>query len=148
MHRLRIAFLACAALAAALPAAAEDAGARRARTDYILHCSGCHDMDGSGHPTKGIPDFRDQVGYFTAIPEGRALLMQIPGLLSSGLPDDRAAAVTTWLVRQFDGASLPPDFQPYTAAEARRYRETRPADITATRNRLYKQIAEAGYPVK
>lgn len=148
MRGLRIAFLACAALAAALPAAADDAGARRARTDYILHCSGCHDMDGSGHPTKGIPDFRNQVGYFTAIPEGRALLMQIPGLLSSGLPDDRAAAVTTWLVRQFAGASLPADFRPYTAEEARRYRESRPADITGTRNRLYRQIAEAGYPVK
>lgn len=80
--------------------------------------------------------------------EGHALLMQIPGLLSSGLPDERAAAVTTWLVRQFAGASLPPDFQPHTAEEARRYRETRPADVTAVRMRLYRQIAEAGYPVK
>lgn len=76
------------------------------------------------------------------------MLMQIPGLLSSGLSDERAAAVTTWLVRQFAGPSLPADFQPYTAEEAKRYREIRPADITATRNRLYKQIADAGYPVK
>ena len=148
MAGLRPATLFLLAMTVAAPAAANDATERRARYDYILHCSGCHDMDGSGHPTKGIPDFRGQIGYFTAIPEGRAMLMQIPGLLSAGLSDDRAAEVTTWLVRQFAGASLPPDFQPYTAEEARRYRATRPADITATRDRLYRQISEAGYDVK
>ncbi len=138
-----------AALAAASPVAAQEDGAsRRARADYMLHCSGCHDMDGSGHPTKGIPAFQDQVGYFTAIPEGRAMLMQIPGLLSAGLSDERAAAVTTWLVRQFAGPSLPADFRPYTAEEAKHYRETRPVDITATRARLYRQIVEAGYSLK
>lgn len=140
--------LAAAAMPAAADKVADEAAERRARTDYILHCSGCHDMDGSGHPSKGIPDFRGQVGYFTALPEGRAMLMQIPGLLGAGLSDERAAAVTTWLVRQFAGDSLPPDFQPYTAEEARRYRATRPADITATRNRLYRQIAESGYDIK
>ena len=63
-----------AALVAAIPAAAQDDGAsRRARNDYILHCSGCHAMDGSGHPAKGIPTFQNQVGYFTAIAQGRAL---------------------------------------------------------------------------
>ena len=137
------------ALTAIFPAAAQDdAGSRRARNDYVLHCSGCHDMDGSGHPAKGIPAFQNQVGFFTAIPEGRAMLMQIPGLLSSGLSDERAAAVTTWLVREFAGPSLPADFQPYTAAEAKRYRESRPVDITATRERLYQQIVDAGYSFK
>ncbi|HEY5929955.1 MAG TPA: cytochrome c, partial [Burkholderiales bacterium] len=84
----------------------------------MLHCSGCHGMDGSGHPAKGIPAFQDQIGYFTAIPEGRAMLMQIPGLLSSGLSDERAAGVTTWLVRQYAGPSLPADFRSYTSDEA------------------------------
>jgi cytochrome c553 len=146
----RSSLMACfAVLAAALPAAAQDDPmSRRARSDYMLHCSGCHDMDGSGHPAKGIPAFQDQIGYFTAIPEGRAMLMQIPGLLSSGLSDERAAAVTTWLVTQFAGLSLPADFQPYTAAEAKRHRENRPVDIAATRARLYKQIVDSGYPLK
>lgn len=146
MGRLRTGILAATVaavtLATALPAAADATAERRARNDYVLHCSGCHDIDGSGHPTKGIPDFRDQVGYFAALPEGRAMLMQVPGLLSSGLPDDRAAAVTTWLVRQFAGASLPADFVPYTTEEARRYRLSRPADITALRMKLYSAIAE------
>jgi cytochrome c553 len=147
---LRLGGVVClGALVAVFPAAAQDDGtSRRARNDYMLHCSGCHDMDGSGHPAKGIPTFQNQVGYFAAIPEGRAMLMQIPGLLSSGLSDERAAAVTTWLVRQFAGPSLPADFRPYTGEEARHYRETRPVDITATRNRLYKQIVDAGYSLK
>lgn len=146
---LRIGAVACIA-ALALPASArdDDATSRRARNDYMLHCSGCHDMDGSGHPAKGIPSFQDQVGYFAAIPEGRAMLMQIPGLLNSGLSDERAAAVTTWLVRRFAGPSLPAGFQPYTTEEARHYRDTRPVDITATRTRLYKQIVDSGYSLK
>ena len=122
-------------------------GERRGATDYLQHCSGCHDVDGSGHPNKGIPDFRDQVGYFLRWPEGRAFLLQVPGLLNSGLSDERAAGVVTWLVRRFAGPSLPPDFEPYTADEARRYRESRPVDIAAARQRLYMQIVEAGYPL-
>lgn len=136
------------ALVVAAPAWAQDVTEKRARNDYILHCSGCHDMDGSGHPGKGIPSFPDQIGYFAATPEGRAMLMQVPGLLNSGLNDDRAAAVTTWLVRQFAGKSLPADFTPYTAEEARRYRISRPADINGVRNRLYRQIVESGYALK
>jgi len=119
---------------------------RRAAVDYTLHCSGCHDLDGSGHPGKGIPDFRDQVGYFLRTPDGRAFLLQVPGLLNAGLSDQRAADVVTWLVRRFAGPSLPADFEPYTALEARRYRENRPADIAGTRARLYRQFVEAGYP--
>jgi len=88
------------------------------------------------------------IGYFQRLPEGRAFLMQVPGLLNAGLPDDRRAAVTTWLVRTFAGPSLSPDFQPYTAAEARQYRESRPADIAGTRKRLYEELLAAGYAIK
>jgi mono/diheme cytochrome c family protein len=143
----RIAIAVLLGSAAAL-ATADDKGDRRAAVDYMLHCSGCHGMDGSGAPARGIPDFREQVGHFQRLPEGRAFLLQVPGLLNAGLPDDRRAAVTSWLVRRFAGPSLPPDFQPYTAAEAREYRESRPADISATRKRLYEELLAAGYAVR
>jgi cytochrome c5 len=132
----------CAAIAAA-----QERSDRRATVDYMLHCSGCHGMDGSGAPAQGIPDFRNQIGHFQRLPQGRAFLMQVPGLLNAGLPDDRRAAVTTWLVRTFAGPSLAPDFQPYTAAEARLYRESRPADIAGTRKRLYDELLAAGYAI-
>jgi mono/diheme cytochrome c family protein len=121
------------------------AGERRAAIDYMQHCSGCHGMDGAGSPSHGVPDFRGQIGHLPRLPEGRAFLMQVPGLLNSGLSDERRAAVTTWLILRFAGASLPPEFQPYTADEARRYRETRPADITAVRRRVYAELVAAGF---
>ena len=116
--------------------------------DYVLYCSGCHSMDGSGHPGFGIPDFRDQVGHFLRLPEGRAFLMQVAGLVNTSLPDDRRAAVTNYVITTFAGDSLPRDFRPYTADEARRYHDDRPADVTATRRRLYEQLNALGYAVE
>lgn len=128
--------------------AQQDRTAARARIDYLLHCSGCHGTDGTGKPAKGIPGFVGQVGHFQRLAEGRAFLMQVPGLLSAGLPDDRAAAVTTWMLREFAGASLPPDFVPYTAEEARTYRLSRPADVIGRRNEIYRQLLERGYAIQ
>jgi hypothetical protein len=116
--------------------------------DYVLHCSGCHSIDGSGHPEFGVPDFRGQVGYFLQLPEGRAFLMQVPGLMNAGLPDQRRAAVTNYVVTTFAGASLPPQFQPYSAEEAKRYADERPADIAALRRQLYERLNGMGYAVK
>jgi hypothetical protein len=121
---------------------------RGSERDYILHCSGCHSMDGSGHPESGVPDFRGQVGYFLQLPEGRAFLMQVPGLLNAGLPDQRRAAVTNYVVTTFAGASLPREFLPYSAEEAKRYAESRPADIAARRRQLYERLNSMGYAVK
>ena len=132
----------------ALCVAADDEVERRARLDYILHCSGCHEMDGAGHPAFGIPDFRDQVGHYLRLPAGRAYLLQVPGLLNAGLSDERAAAVTNYVLSRFSGASLPVEFRIYSAEEAKRFRELRPADILAQRRRLLAQLSALGYEVK
>jgi hypothetical protein len=142
VHRIATALLLCASTGVL---AAGDPGAH---LDYLLKCSGCHNSDGSGHPLKGIPDFRGQVGYFVLLPQGRAFLMQVAGLMNSGLPDERAAAVTNYIVETFAGPSMPPDFQPYTPDEAKRYRESRPADLAHRRQTLYQQITAAGHPLK
>ena len=77
----------------AVSAWAGEALSDRARVDYMLHCSGCHGMDGMGKPERGIPRFAGQIGYFQQLAEGRAFIMQVPGLLSARLSDERAAAV-------------------------------------------------------
>jgi mono/diheme cytochrome c family protein len=118
------------------------------RIDYVLHCSGCHAQDGRGLEHKGIPALKDQAGYFLRTEGGRAYLMQIPGLLSAGMPDARAAGVTNYILTRFAGASLPENFIPYTAEEAKRYRETRPADIPGTRSRLAAELREAGFSIR
>jgi len=129
-------------------AVAEDRTSARARTDYMLHCSGCHGMDGLGKPEKGIPRFAEQVGHFLRLSEGRAFVMQVPGLLGVRLPDERAAAVTNWMIREFAGASMPPDFVPYSAGEARQYRESRPADIIGRRDEIYRTLLQQGFVIQ
>lgn len=118
----------------------------RARGDYILHCSGCHLQDGVGNPAKGIPRFTDQIGYFLRLPEGREFLMQVPGLLSARLSDERAAGVVNYIIRKYAGPSMPETFDPYTAGEAKQLRESRPADIPSKRKALYDRFVQDGLP--
>ena len=118
------------------------------RIDFLLHCSGCHAQDGRGLEHKGIPALKDQVGYFSRTEAGRAYLMQIPGLLSAGMPDARAAGVTNYILIRFAGASLPENFVPYTVEEAKRYRESRPADIPSKRRLLAAELREAGVNIR
>lgn len=127
---------------------AADKSTARARTDYLLHCSGCHGQDGTGKPSAGIPRFTDQVGYFLKLPEGRAFLMQVPGLLSANMPDDRAAAVVTWMIKEFAGPSMPEKLEPYTAEEAKRYKAERPADIMGRRNEIYAKLLAQGVKIE
>jgi hypothetical protein len=129
-------------------ASAENNASKRGRIDYVLHCSGCHALDGRGIEAKGIPRLRDQIGYYLTLPEGRAFIMQVPGLLSAGLSDQRAAGVMNWVIEYFAGSSMPPNFVPYTLEEARRYRLSKPADIAATRRALAKLLFAEGYPFK
>lgn len=144
MKPAKVVFALILAATATSEALAQDAY-QRARIDFLLHCSGCHGQDGMGNPAKGIPQFKNQIGHFARTSEGRAFLMQVPGLLSARLSDERAAAVTTWIIREFAGPSLPEGFQPYTAAEAKRYREARPADVIGKRNALYAELLGMGY---
>jgi len=125
---------------------AQDDG--RARIDYLLHCSGCHGQDGVGNPENGIPNLVDQIGHFQRLPEGREFVVQVPGMLSAGLPDDRAAAVANYMTRRYSGNSLPADFVPYTAEEARKARVSRPADIMAKRYAIYQKLLTMGFVIK
>ena len=74
--------------------------------------------------------------------------MQIPGLLSAGMSDARAADVTNYILARFAGASLPENFVPYTAEEAKRYRESRPADIPGKRKLLAAELRELGIDIR
>lgn len=146
--RFAVAFLLLMSLTAAVaPALAEQSSFERGRIDYVLHCSGCHALDGSGVEAKGIPRVKDQIGYYLRLPEGRVFLLQVPGLLSAGLSDERAAGVTNWMIEYFAGPSMPEKFEPLSAADAQRARLSKPADIAAVRKRLAERLVTAGYPL-
>ncbi|GAB3767279.1 hypothetical protein GCM10028796_28370 [Ramlibacter monticola] len=133
-----------ALLAAGGAAAAGDEA--RARLQYLQHCSGCHLVDGSGSPTKGIPSMRGMLGRFLQVPGGREFIVQVPGVMNSALRDADVANLMNWLVPAVSAATLPAGFQPYTAQEIARLRSSRPADIMAFRARLVREMKDPGTP--
>lgn len=108
----------------------------QARLQYMQHCMGCHLPDGSGAPDKGIPSMHAMLGKFLAVPGGRAFIVQVPGVMNSGLSDADVARLMNWLLPQVSASTLPADTPAYTAAEIGALRQTRPLDVPAARAAL------------
>lgn len=134
--------VAASALAVAQPAASNP------RTLFVLHCAGCHAMDASGVPDKGVPTMRGALGHFMHLPEGRAFLVQVPGVNNAGLSDDQIALLTNWTVRQFSADTAPAGWLPYTAAEVAQARAQRPADVMRARAELVARLQRDGHALK
>jgi hypothetical protein len=108
------------------------------RSDYMLHCQGCHGPDGSG-AEGAVPSFRQQVATFLRVAGGREYLIRVPGVSQSELDDGRVAAVLNWIVGQFDAAGRPADAPPFTAAEVTRHRRPPLTDVDGTRRDLLRE---------
>jgi hypothetical protein len=91
------------------------------KTDYMIHCMGCHAMNGQGMPPE-VPAFDSTLGDIVGKTGGRAYLIQVPGASQSHLNDERLADVLTWLLREFVGDELPPDFQDISTLEVSKFR--------------------------
>lgn len=115
--------------------------------DYILHCAGCHGMNGAGSEVGGIPDFRDYVAAFSYVPEGRRYVVQVPGVLSSRLDPAATADVMNYVMQRWGGASLREDFQPFDAAEVAALRQEPIADVVRFRRELARNMAMRDLPV-
>ena len=105
----------------------------------MLNCMGCHLLDGNGAPPD-IPALKDRIGYFLTLPQGREYLAQVPGAANSLLDDARLAAVLNWIIDEFAGASAPPGWERYGAAEVGAYRKARAGDIDALRRTLTDEL--------
>ena len=139
--------LCLAILLVAIGGACAAPGDARARTQYLLNCSGCHQPDGSGSVANGIPRMQGQVGHFLRLPEGRAFLVQVPGTSQSSLSDADVATLLNWMVNSLSAAEVPPDFVPYTRDEVTRLRAERLSDAPTVRNRVVEQLRRMGYRV-
>ena len=91
------------------------------KTDYLLHCSGCHLPDGSGAPDD-VPSLRDGLGWIVSMAKGRDYLVRVPGSTQAFLNDAELAAVINWVLAEFNSAILADDFKPLTAKEVGRAR--------------------------
>lgn len=142
----RIAVL-VAACGLAVSAAADDsadgwADNDRAHVNYMLHCQGCHLPDASG-TGEDVPRMNGFLGYFLHGEEGRAFIVQVPGVSTAQLPDDEIAELLNWLLERYSPGELPADFVPYTAAEVRTLRQTPEDDPGRRRKAVLRDIAEA-----
>src|SRR3990172_7929700 len=107
-------------------------GASSPRINYMLHCQGCHLMDGSGTPEK-VPALKNAADLFLHVAGGREYLIQVPGTSQSALTDAEVAAVLNWILENFSKEELPADFIPYSTEEISRFRRQPLANVSAVR---------------
>lgn len=126
-------------IALALPASLSSAKPYNARTNYILHCQGCHGESGLSRTPKVVPPLTGSVGYFLRVPGGRAYLAQVPGASQAPITDAELAELLTYMVGRFSPAEAGSDFAPFTEAEVTAVRRRRP-DIVALRADLVARV--------
>ena len=123
------------ALAALLGLTVTDAGtAAPPQFNYILHCQGCHLVDGQATPGK-IPPLVG-AGQFLDVEGGREFLVRVPGVSLSIIPDDELAELMNWMLYRFSAQDMPADFEPYTAEEVDRYRQQPLVEVETVREKL------------
>lgn len=148
MRRALAGMLAVAVLAAAAPAAAQSSAAGMSpRVDYMLYCSGCHGMDGTGSPPGGIPTFVDVVGAFTGDPGGRLYMANVPGVVGANVDASKTARILNYVVETFAGPSRQAAAKPFDGAEIAELWSRRPPDIIGLRRDLVHAYRDGGKPV-
>jgi len=105
------------------------------KSDYMIHCMGCHRLDGLGMPPE-VPAFDRTLGEIVAKPGGRSYLIQVPGASQSPLGDEQLARVLTWVLREFSTISLPGDFQDISLQEVQKFRPITLENPGAVREKL------------
>lgn len=89
----------------------------RARTNWMLHCQGCHQADAKGSAAARTPAMAGEVSRFLGVEGGRDYLTRVPGVANAGLPDDQLAELLNWTLATFDAGHLSSAFAPFTTAE-------------------------------
>lgn len=120
----------------------------RPRINFLLHCFGCYQQDGSGSSENGIPNVKNRVGHFLRIPEGRAFLVGVPGTSQSSLGDGGTAELLNWMVGALSPDAVPPNFLPYTRDEVTRLRASSLADVAAVRASVVGRLQKMGYRIE
>jgi mono/diheme cytochrome c family protein len=110
---------------------------------YARGCQGCHLANGKGLPNT-VPPLLNFVGYFAHIPEGRAYLVQVPGVAQASLSDSDIAALLNWMLIRFSANQLPKRFTPLTTDEVKRYRANKLFAVRETRETLIDTLRKEG----
>jgi mono/diheme cytochrome c family protein len=146
------------ALLLALAAAAQAGGA----DVFEANCAVCHQPDGNGIPGM-YPPLANSVGADVRVAQGRSYLVHVVSFGLAGaiavhgtayngvmqpwpqLSDRELAEVLDYILTNFNGAALPKNFTPLSAAEVKKYR-SQPVTMSETykeRAALMKTIESA-----
>jgi len=106
------------------------------RSDYLMHCAGCHLPDARGVPPY-VPSLSGPLGRLAASAEGRDYLARVPGAAQAPISDDELAAVFNWLLFEYNRDTLPTNFEPLRGAEIARSRARVLADPLKLRRELW-----------
>jgi mono/diheme cytochrome c family protein len=118
-------------LLVSIPAVADSIPTRPLLESYLLHCSGCHRLDGSGVP--GVaPDLRE-IGPLLETPAGRAYLGRVPGVAQAPIDDEELASLLNWVLTEIAKTAPQPV---YTAKEVGILRAEPLRDPVAARRAL------------
>ena len=112
-----------------------------ARTDYLLHCAGCHLPQGKGVPPE-VPTLVESLGRIAASEEGRDYIARVPGASQAPITDAQLAAVLNWVLLEFNSETLPESFRPLTAREVGKSRSRVLSDPLKMRRTLWPDSAE------
>ena len=104
------------------------------RESYLLHCSGCHGVDGRGVP--GTTPSLHELAVLLALPGGRAYLGRVPGVAQASLSDAELARLLNWVLAEFSQVTPEP---PYSTAEIGELRADPLRDTVAARAALFVQ---------
>ncbi|CQD37220.1 c-type cytochrome [Yersinia mollaretii] len=109
--------------------------------NYILKCSGCHDMDGSGSVAGGIPPLPGYLGAFVNDADGRLYLMHVPGIVASGLDDQQIAQLMNFLNQKWGDVQ---QGSPFTDAEVKQLRAMPMTDVVKLRRQIVQRFLREG----
>lgn len=139
-HRQTLPIAKIVALLAVLTVSTENQ-AGSPRINYLLYCTGCHAADGSGKPPN-VPTLRDELGRMMSVPEMRSYLVQIPGASQAPISDADLTDVINWLLEEFNGSTLPEDFEKFSTEEVAEARRNVLADPLKYRTEHWKTYNE------
>ena len=110
------------------------------RTNYLLHCSGCHLGNGEGAPPN-VPTLVGELGRMLAVPQMRSYLARIPGASQAPLSDGELTEVINWLLLEYNADTLPEKFQQLSVEEVSAARKNILADPLKYRTQYWKAYA-------
>ncbi|MEM8564399.1 MAG: hypothetical protein AAGF57_19320 [Pseudomonadota bacterium] len=135
---LTITFAISTQLSAAQPLTETDVG----EFDYMIHCQGCHQADGSGTPG-ATPDLRSYGTALLRTVEGRQYFVRVPGSRNAPITDLQLARVLNHIIDDIlaDPSGQVEPLQRFDEAEVAAYRPTAIDNVDLLRATLLQQVS-------